>query len=330
MKRLVYCSILIIMLLGCATLVCGQRPVVYDSPNYEYETATELFQKGQYGAAQEYFQFVYEHATDQQYDLKTNSYFYQGVCAAKLNNGNAAFLLKDFIRKYPIHSCVPDARFYLARYYFFKKDYKRALDNFDEIDERTVKNNDLAEYYFKKGYANLVKGDKDDAKYLFRKASEYEGPYQQKAVYYRAHIAYEEGQYIAALEDFKSLEGVKEFSATVPFYIAQIHFLDKDYETVVETAPALLSQSTEKAELNRIIALSHYNLGNYEQADRYFEDFLTLNEKAKSGARVELPASDCYAIGFTKYRKQQYKAAVDYLSKATKENDSARVPHAGT
>lgn len=322
MKRLVYSSILIIILLGFTTLAKAQRPVAYDSPNYEYKMATELFQKGQYGAAQEYFQFVYENATDQQYDLKTNSYFYQGVCAAKLNNGNAAFLLKDFIRKYPIHSCVPDARFYLARYYFFKKDYKRALDNFDEIDERTVKSNDLAEYYFKKGYANLVKGDKDDAKYLFRKASEYEGPYQQKAVYYRAHIAYEEGQYIAALEDFKSLEGVKEFSATVPFYIAQIHFLDKDYETVVETAPALLAQSTEKAELNRIIALSHYNLGNYEQADRYFEDFLTLNEKAKSGARVELPASDCYAIGFTKYRKQQYKAAVDYLSKATKENDA--------
>ena len=322
MKRLVYSSILIILWLGCSVLAFGQRPVAYDSPNYEYKTATELFQKGQYGAAQEYFQFVYENTTDQQYDLKTNSYFYQGVCAAKLNNGNAAFLLKDFIRKYPIHSCVPDARFYLARYYFFKKDYKRALENFDEIDERTVRNSDLAEYYFKKGYANLVKGDKDDAKYLFRKASEYEGPYQQKAVYYRAHIAYEEGQYIAALEDFKSLEGVKEFSATVPFYIAQIHFLDKDYETVVETAPDLLSQSTDKAELNRIIALSHYNLGNYEQADRYFEDFLALNEKAKTGARVDLPASDCYAIGFTKYRRQQYKAAVDYLSKATKENDA--------
>ena len=156
--------------------------MAYDSPNYEYKMATELFQKGQYGAAQEYFQFVYENATDQQYDLKTNSYFYQGVCAAKLNNGNAAFLLKDFIRKYPIHSCVPDARFYLARYYFFKKDYKRALDNFDEIDERTVKSNDLAEYYFKKGYANLLKGDQDAAQYHYRKASEYEGPYQQKAV----------------------------------------------------------------------------------------------------------------------------------------------------
>lgn len=322
MKRLIYSSILIFIMLGYATASYGQRPVAYDSPNFEYETATELFQKGQYGAAQEYFSYVYENTTDQQYDLKTNAYFYQGVCAAKLNNGNAAFLLKDFIRKYPIHSCVPDARFYLARYYFFKKDYKRALDNFNEIDERTIKNGDLAEYYFKRGYANLVKGDIDDAKYLFRKASEYEGPYQQKAIYYRAHIAYQEGQYIAALEDFKSLEGVKEFSATVPFYIAQIHFLDKDYETVVETAPSLLSQSTDKAELNRIIALSHYNLGHYEQANRYFEDFISLNDKAISSARVELPASDCYAIGFTKYRLQQYKAAVDYLSKATKENDA--------
>lgn len=321
MKRLVYSSILILILLGFGMAAHAQRPVAYDSPHYEYTTATELFQKGQYGAAQEYFQFVYENTTEQQYDLKTNSYFYQGVCAAKLNNGNAAFLLKDFIRKYPIHSCVPEARLQLAFYYFFKKDYKRALDNFNEIDERTVGSGDLAEYYFKKGYANLAKGDIDDAKYLFRKASEQEGPYQQKAVYYRAHIAYEEGQYVAALEDFKSLEGVKEFSATVPFYIAQIHFIDKDYETVVETAPSLLAQSTDKAELNRIIALSYYNLGNYGQADRYFEEFVSQNEKAKSGARIELPASDCYAIGFTKYRLQKYKDAVTYLSKATREND---------
>ena len=322
MKRLVYSNILILFLLGMSLMVRAQRPVAYDSPHHEYNTATELFQKGQYGAAQEYFQYVYENTTEQQYDLKTNSYFYQGVCAAKLSNGNAAFLLKDFIRKYPIHSCVPEARLQLALYYFFKKDYKRALDNFNEIDERTVGSGDLAEYYFKKGYANLVKGDIDDAKYLFRKASEYEGQYQQKAVYYRAHIAYEEGQYVAALEDFKSLEGVKEFSATVPFYIAQIHFIDKDYETVVETAPALLAQSTDKAELNRIIALSYYNLGNYEQANHYFEEFLSQNEKTKSGTRVELPASDCYAIGFSKYRMQQYKEAVGYLSKATKDNDA--------
>ncbi len=324
MKKLFSCSILIFTLLSTIGSLHAQRPISYDSPSYEYETAVELFQKGEFGAAQEYFQFVYENTTERQYDLYTNSYFYQGVCAAKLNNGNAAFLLNDFIRKFPIHSNVPDAHFYLARYYFFKKDYKSALEHFNEIDERGIKPADLAEYYFKKGYANLVKGDIDDARYLFREARKHEGPYQQKAVYYLAYVAYENGQYIAALEDFKTLVGEKEYAGTVPYYIAQIHFINREYDTVVATAPTLIEKTNKEArgDFNRIVALSYYNLNNYEQADRYFEAFLSSNEGQLTNSKNPLTRDDYYAIGFTKYRIQKYNEAVEYLAQTTKDTDA--------
>ncbi|MBR0055161.1 MAG: tetratricopeptide repeat protein [Bacteroidales bacterium] len=321
MKRLAIKIWMISVLVTATTAVQAQRPVIYDSPNREYNNALELFQKRQYGAAQEYFHYVVENTTEQQQDMKSNSYFYEAACAAHLNHENAAFLLKDFIRRYPFHTYVPDAYMYVARFYFYKKQYKKALNSFNEIDERTVKEADLAEFNFKKGYSSLVAGDRDDAKYLFREARKYEGEYQKKATYYLAHLAYEDGYYESALTDFKSLQNEKEYAKVVPFYITQIHFIEKQYDTVIATAPALLEESTDKAELNRIIGLSYYNLGQYSKALPHFNEFLRLNESNKKSAAT-ISQADNYAIGYTCYKTQEYGDAVTYLAKATDSADA--------
>ena len=322
MNRLIIRISCLVILAVTITFVQAQRPVSYDSPLREYNTAMDLYEKGQYGAAQEYFQYVYENTSDQQYDLKSNSYYYEGVCAATLNHGNAAFLLKDFIRKYPIHTFVPEAHLHIARYYFYKKQYKKALNSFKEIDERVVKSEDLAEYYFKRGYCELVAGETDEAKYLFREASKHEGEYHNKAVYYLAHIAYENGYYESALESFETLKNEKEYSKSVAFYITHIKFIEGAYEEVVATAPALLDQSSDKAEMNHIIALSYYNLGKYSQADTYFQDMLSSEGKRGQKSTLKLSRADYYAMGYTKYKTQSYAAAADYLSKVTDSTDA--------
>lgn len=317
MKKLIIKTFLVLWALCAIIPVQGQRPVQYDSPLREYNTAQELFEKHEFGSAQEYFQYVYEHTTDQQYDMKSTSYFYMGVCAAKLNHGNATFLLRDFITRYPIHTMVPEAHMYIGRSYYYQKQYKRALEYFNEIDERKVREEDLAEYYFKKGYCALYAGEKDDAKYLFRQAKEHPGQYQQKATYYLAHIAYEDGQYESALAGFNELKDVKEYAKSVPFYIAQINFLQGDYETVTATVPALIPQSTDQAELYRIVALSHYNLGNYRQAEEAFNEFLSLNKNSNALGRA-----DHYAIGYTYYKNKKYTEAAAQLSQTTDSSDA--------
>lgn len=325
MKRLILRSNLIFSVVFSFVFAYAQLPAHYNTPEYQYQMAMELLQKKQYGSAQEYFKFVYENTSDRQYDMKSNSYFYQGYCAAKLNNNNAAFLLKDFIRKYPIHSYVPQAYFEVAKFYYYKKQYKRSLENFKEIDERKIPKEDLAEYYFKKGYAYLVDGDSDEAKSLLREARKYEGPYQQKAIYYLAHIAYEDQQYIAALEDFLILKDAKEYASVVPFYITQIYFIQKDYDTVIALAPELLEKSADKAELNRIIALSYYNLDKYNQALPYFNKYIELNNTNHSSTTIdttEATRNNNYAIGYTFYKTQNYSNAVEYLTQTVGKEDA--------
>lgn len=331
MKRLIIRSNLLLCLLLSFITVNAQRPISYDSPLREYNTAMELYQKHEFGAAQEYFQYVYEHTTDQQYDMKSTSYFYQGVCAVKLNHGDAAFLLRDFVRKYPIHTYVPEAHFYIARSYYYQKDYKKALENFNELDERKIEQEDLAEYYFKKGFCHLYAAEKGkpsdrdeamtDAKYNLRKARTYEGQYQQKAVYYLAHLEYKDGQYEAALADFEEIKDAKEYAKIVPSYILQIKFLEGDYEAVVNSAPALVSQSSDKAELYRIIGISYFNLGQYSNAAEYFNKLESMSQSNKNGSNP-IARPDHYAMGYTYYKVKDYTDAISHLSQVTDTTDA--------
>ena len=110
-------SLLLLVTAFCTVFsASAQRTENFKSPLYEYQTAVDLFNKEKYGSAQQYFKYVYESTEDKQHDLKTNSLFYQGVCAAKLDNQDAGYLLQTFIDRYPVHTSVPEARFYLGRF----------------------------------------------------------------------------------------------------------------------------------------------------------------------------------------------------------------------
>ena len=309
-------GILFILLLFIIPSLMAQKTVNYDSPGYEYELAMELFQKEKYGNAQQQFKYVYENTPEKQQDIKSNSYFYMGVCAAYLYNDDAIFLLSDFIRRYPVHAFVPEANYFLGKFYFYKRQYKKAMEYYDLIDERQIKSDDLAEFYFKKGYCYFATNKLDEAKTNFERALKNEGPYQLRATYYLAHIAYASGQYQAALEQFQQLQGIDEYKELIPVYIAQIYFSQKRYDEVVKYLPPFMdkAQKKDKPEMERILGLSYYNLGKYEQAARHFTNYLDLSQ--------EIAREDYFAIGYTLYELKDYETAITNLSKTTKEKDA--------
>lgn len=319
MKRTnkIFVQFLIVALLLLPLLATAQKPVAYDSPQYEYKMAKELFQKQKYGSAQQYFKQVYEQTSDKQESLKADSYFYMGICAAKLGNNDAGFLLSDFCRQYPVHAFVPQAHFYLGRFYFSNRQYKKAIDQFEEIDERAISKDEMAEYRFKKGYSYFAIGKNNEAKALLRESSEESGPYHYRALFYLAHIAYEDKQYEAALEDFLKLKDVPEYKDEVAPYLVQIYFIQEEYEKVVAIAPQILNNPKQKnqAELYRTVALSYYNLKDFESAEQYFQPIIDSDQ-------IEFGRNDYFAIGYTFYQNKKYDSAIKYLSKTTKEKNT--------
>ncbi len=317
MNRFFVKHILILTFLFTSFSLTAQNPVNYNSPEYDYQLALELFQKEKYGSAQQYFKYVYENTPNKQEDMKANSYFYMGVCASYLYNNDALFLLKDFIRKYPVHSYVPEANYFIGRFHFYKRQYKNALEYYKILDERDVKKDDIPEYYFKKGYCYFYTKNFDEAKAYFAKARELEGVYKLRAIYYLAFMAYQDGQHQAALDDFLLLRNEPEYQELVPLYIAQIYFVQKKYDELVAIAPPLLDKVAPKnqQELSRVIALSYYNLGLYEKASQYFELYAKL-------AKNKIDRSDYFAMGYSFYKQNEYDKAVEFLSKTVSEKDA--------
>lgn len=313
MKLSKICLLLLLAGVLVTNIALGQRTENFKSPQYEYLTAVDLFNKEKYGSAQQYFKYVYENTEDKQHDLKTKSLFYQGVCAAKLDNQDAGFLLQSFIDRYPVHTSVPEARYYLGRYYFSRKNYKKTLAQFEQIYEAEIQPENIQEYHFKKGYSYFMTGDADNAKMMFSKARAEEGKYQKRSAYYLAYMAYQAGNYEAALEDFLLLKDDKEFADEIPYFLTQIYFNDRQYDKVLEVAPeTTVPKDKNQAQALRCVALSHYNLNQYDDAAANFA-------KIAGNENISFDRSDNFAIGFTNYRVQNYKDAITYFSRAAND-----------
>jgi len=288
-----------------------------DSPKYEFDNAMELYQKEKYGSAQQYFKWVYENTTDKQQDLKTDSYFYMALCAANLFNEDAIFLLYNFIDQYPVSAQIPQAYFALGKFYFHKKNYKKAIENFDLVGEKNINREIRAEYAYKKGYSYFELNKFSEARPFLKTASEMESLYQNRATYYLAFIAYQEKQYQAALEGFILVQNDPEFKEVVPFYIVQIYLLQKKYDELIAKGLPLYEKANDKGkvEIARCLALAYYEQKEYEKANQYFQFYFT---KTKD----KIDRSDYYAAGMANVKIENYRNAIDFLSKATHIKDN--------
>jgi tetratricopeptide (TPR) repeat protein len=223
-------------LLICFSTTYAQKNQVYSFPDREFQSAQELYRLEQYGAAKKKFTIVYE-AIPEKYDIrKEKSLYYMGICAALLYHEDAEKLIVSFIELYPENSQLNPLWFYLGNYYFAKNSYHKAINAYENIEERLINSENIAEYEFKKGYAYFVTEKYNEAKPLLAKAKDKESQYQLKALFYYSHILYLEKNYNSALIGFRKLRNEDNYSSIVPFYITHIYFALGQYEDIIQQA----------------------------------------------------------------------------------------------
>ena len=311
-------STVIILIMLFSGQVFAQRTRTYHSPEHEYKLAQELYAKEQYGSAKNMFASVYE-KIDDKYDLrKQNSLYNMAVCAAILYHEDAEKLILFFAFEYPEHPQIGKLWYYLANYYFEKRQYKQSLSAYEKTDIRTLSPEEQSGYKFKKGYSHFMLEDYNTAKPLLKDAASTNSQYKNRALFYYSHILYAEYSYNAALNGFEQLKNEESYSEIVPFYIAHIYFITERYEEVVANAEEFIQKSSERRlpEINRLIAQSYFHLKQYDKSINYFENYF-------SGAGAQqIPCEDYYMYGFSYYKEKQYNKAISMLTKAVCENDS--------
>lgn len=298
-----------------SVLAFAQKTAVYSDKDLDFKTGVELFQKEKFGAAQKSFIKVIE-SHDANSLMRIDAEYYRAICAAELFNKDGEWYLKQFVKEHPENPKVKSVYFYLGKYNYFKKKYKESLDWFAKVDIYELTTEELAEFYFKRGYSYFTSEKMAEAKKDFYEIKDVDNKYAASAKYYYAHIAYSEKNYETALIDFTKLKQNETFGAVVPYYIAQIFYLQAKYDSVIAYAPALLDSANTKRspEIARILGESYYRTNKYSQAI----PFLKKYEKAV----VNLDRKDSYQLGYAYYKTKEYDDASVYFIRATNVDDS--------
>lgn len=308
---LLWHAVLLLALSGLA-----QRPAHYEHPNADLAHALELFSKAKYGPARFELDRVVDRISDPTDMTRIEAEFYIALSAVRLFNDDAGHRLSTFIDQHPESQFVPEVRLELFRHAFAKKQWKDAIAWSEQVDRFSLSTEEQEEYRFKRGYAYFQQDDRDRALGEFAEVKDGTGIYAVPSLYYASHIQYERGQYEVALAGFRKLEKDENFAKVVPFYIAEILFLQGKYDELDAYVKPLLAdpQGTKRInEINRLAGEANYRNGRFAEAVPYLE---------KSAQRVGVDRSDRYILGYAYYRAGDCKKALAEFNLVANAADS--------
>jgi len=313
-------SALYVFFIGLLMLICvaafSQKTAIHTNPDADFKAALELFQKQKYGSAQKQFVKISERYKNEPDNLvRIDAEYYSALSALELFNKDAELLLKKFISEHPESPRVETAYFHLGKYNYRKKQYNKALEYFARVDLYDLSNAELSEFYFKRGYSFFEEDSTQSAKKDFFEIKDVDNKYAVPATYYFGHISYHEKNYQTALQHFNKLKRNENFGPIVPFYIAQIFYLQQKYDSAIAVATPLLDSTVKRVtELTKIIGESYYRTNRYKEALPFLEKY--------KGLTGTLNRNEWYQLGYSYYKTDNSTSALYCFQSATDGKDS--------
>ena len=315
-----FLRVVAMMLLLLPGWLPAQQTQVYVAPDAQFRNALDLFEKQKYSEAEESFDHIVATATDKNDLLVIDAQYYAALCAMELFHKDAEIRLKDFLAQHPESPKCARVRFQLARYNFRKKKYDDAIAWFRQVEIYDLQQEELSEFYFKRGYSHYELGHVDSARSDFFEIKDLDSKYAAPATYYYSHIAYTQGNYETALQGFNKLSKDETFGPVVPFYIAQIYFLQGRYSDVINYAPPLLDSAKRAPEIAQLIGASYYRIGKYKEA-------IPFLEKHRKGSPT-MTRDDCYELAYAYYKADSCSKAIGYFQDAIADSSDALAQNA--
>jgi tetratricopeptide (TPR) repeat protein len=285
-----------------------------------YATATDLFQKDKYAVAQQYFD-RYAACADADADRLADAVYYAAVCSERLQNNDAEYRIKEFMRRFPESGHLNMAWVSLGNYYFEKGNYGDALRSYLQVEPTEVEYNHRSAYQFHTGFCHFMQGDQEKAKSCFSHVDP-KTLYATGATYYLGHIHYTNKQYEAAEKEFNKInlkknKGLEEPVETYRFFIC--YHQGRDDEALVKGNRLLEKNNlTMRDEVMRVMGNIYFNRGAYEQA---LDHYRSANE-VTIGKGGKVQQSWNYPLGYCYYMLGRYDSAAVYLGTFMGGNDS--------
>ncbi|MFR9650003.1 MAG: tetratricopeptide repeat protein [Rikenellaceae bacterium] len=298
-----------------AIFIVAVNSLFASSPQPKITQAIELYDMGQWVAAELKFREVRENFDNLSPTEREKLDYYLAMCASKGDNPEVESYFLNFERRYPLSIYRDQVELAKALYLCEEERYDEALSSFESVDYDNLTPIQREEYDIRMGYIAFWQGRYSDASTCLERIKQKSDLYHH-ALYYRSYINYSQDGSIAARSGFENLLESDAYSEIAPFYILHIDFKDGKYERVIEDGLTLVKSSTsERArEIIRMVAESMFKLERFDESIRYISEY-----EAKGGV---MGREENYILGFSLYRLTRYQDAEVHLRAACGADDA--------
>lgn len=307
---------LLLVLLTFAVAGYAQQNMVYHDHNDQFKQGVELIEKHKYLQAKRAF----EKYLNQRPDLvkKMEAEYYISICAIRLEEPDAEFLVNEFLEEHPNH---PKANFVKVEYgsdLYFKKEYSKAINYLADVDFSIFDNEESNESRFKLGYCYFVEKNLPAAETQFDRIKNYNHKYTYAASYYSGNIKLKNKNYDQALTDFTLAGESGAYKTIVPYIITTIYYQQGNNDSLISYAERTLSlggKVKNEIEIRLLLGEAYYAQPNYKKAS----ENLSIYVKSKKGnADKEVQ----YKLGYALFQQENCSEATPFLEAAAVEDDS--------
>jgi TolA-binding protein len=300
----------------------AQQTAFYKDPQETFKEAKEYFQKDQFSLAYPLFKDLQQHSMEtDRANLPVTSQeieYYFIVCALKQNEGRSEDKAISYIDVEKNTARVQMMNFHLGEYYYRNQKFTDAVNRYEATNIVNLSNREIADMKFHQGYSYFTMQRFNQAKPLFNTIrKEKDDPNYLDANYYFGYLAFRDRQYTDALESFRIVENEKDYATVVPFYIAQIYYIQGKKEEAIEYVKNKLKGGNTQyyeMELKQLIGHAHFERKEYAMALPYLEDYVNKTKKVR---REEL-----YELAYSYYQANQLTKAIDGFKQLSGKEDS--------
>jgi tetratricopeptide (TPR) repeat protein len=244
--------------------------------------------------------------------------YYTTVCALKQNEGIAVDKAVEFIDQEKNNTRVQQMNFHLGEYYFRHEKFTEAIERYEAANIANLSNREIADMKFHQGYAYFTLQKFAQAKPLFNSIRQLkDDPNYLDANYYYGFLAFRDRNYGDALESLKIVENEKSYATVVPYYIAQIYYIQGKKEEALKYAENKLKGGNAQfydLEMKLMLGHGYFERKEYDKALPYLEEYVKRTEK--------VTRENLYELAYSHYMGKQYRSAIDGFKQLGGKEDS--------
>ncbi|WP_028786184.1 tetratricopeptide repeat protein [Terrimonas ferruginea] len=315
-------QLLLVLATGGSIAGMAQQTRYYNDPQEKFKEAKEYFQKEQYSLAYPLLKELHagSRETDRvNYPVTTQELnYYTIVCGLKQNEEVAETKAIDYIDLERNNARVQMMSYHLGEYYFRVRKYPESVRYYEQANIANLSNAEIARMKFNQGYAYFTLQQFAKAKPLFNTVrSMKDNEHYLDANYYYGVLAFRDAQYEEALGSFRIVENEKEYATVVPYYIAQIYYIQGKKDEALAYAENKLKTGSSQyydLELKQMIGHAYFERKEYAKALPFLEDYVARSEKVKR--------EDLYELSYCYYQTGNLNKAIEGFKQLSGKEDA--------